>query len=118
MVVVGDRNDADEERVWRALDGLHAEQPITLVVHGAAMVRQTGELVGVDLHADTWARVHWIKVEPHPPDWLTWSEDAEAMRTRQMIGRGAHLVLLVGDNRVAIEAAERLGVCVRRLSAN
>ena len=47
VIVCGGRNYSDRKRVFTTLDALHAETPITVLMHGDAR--------GADALADDWA---------------------------------------------------------------
>lgn len=117
IIVCGGREYADRERVFAALDRVHAKRQITLLVHGACMNEATGELSGADRWADEWARERGVQVEPHPADWTTWGKSAGPMRNQQMANAGAHgLVAFPGDagTRSMCVHAERNGIPVWR----
>lgn len=90
IIVCGADDYEDRERVFAALDLAHERQPITLLVHGAALNLKKGELLGVDRWADEWALERDVAVERHPAAFATWGKSAEAMRQKQMFERGAH----------------------------
>lgn len=90
IIISGQDDYQDRDRVFAALDLAYSRKPITLLVHGAALDPRKGELIGVDRWADEWARARGVAVESNPADRATWGRSAEAMRNKQMCERGAH----------------------------
>lgn len=59
ILVAGGRRYFNMSALSEALDRLHAERPVTLVVHGAAS--------GADTLSGRWAKEHGIPCTPYPP---------------------------------------------------
>jgi hypothetical protein len=49
------------EAIWREMDSIHADDPIELLIHGAAR--------GADSIAAQWAARRGIPLDPHPAAW-------------------------------------------------
>jgi hypothetical protein len=62
------------------LDVIHQATPIAVVIHGAA--------AGADAHADSWARLKGISVEPYKANWRTHGAKAGPIRNQQMLDAG------------------------------
>ncbi len=73
VIVTGGRDYADRDALWAALDLIHAETPIRLVVHGAAgnswPIVIAEKMGGADKFAHEWARAHRVYSYPEPADW-------------------------------------------------
>ena len=81
LIVTGGRNYADRAHVWQVLNRIHAEAPITMLVHGAA--------AGADRLAAEWAVARGVPQEPHPADWRRFGKGAGPQRNRAMLNSGA-----------------------------
>lgn len=117
IIVCGGRDYEDRERVFHALDMLHAREPITLIVHGACRRSGEREMCGADRWAHQWALARGVKPEPHPAEWDMWGEKAGPMRNKQMAEMGAHgCVAFPGGRGTAnmVRHAERFGIPVWR----
>lgn len=55
LLVCGGRHIAVQKRVWRILDGIHANHTITCVIEGRS------PLGGADLHAQRWAEADGVE---------------------------------------------------------
>lgn len=77
VLVTGGRNFRDRAILFRALDSINAETPITEIIHGNAR--------GADWLADQWASVAKISVRRFPADWKAHGKAAGPIRNRQMI---------------------------------
>lgn len=77
VIVCGGRTYDDQETVERVLDELHAQDPITLLVHGGAS--------GADTLAHHWAEKHRIKRKIYLPDWYLHGQAAGPIRNAQML---------------------------------
>lgn len=80
ILVCGGRDYTDREAVFAAFDRVHAKQPITLLIHGAAR--------GADALADDWARARGVPREPHPADWAKHGRSAGPRRNWRMLEAG------------------------------
>lgn len=87
LCVSGSRDYVDRAYLFGVLDGIHASQDVTVLIHGAAR--------GADQLADEWAASHRIKRLPFPADWNahrpkdpTKKNPAGAIRNRHMLESG------------------------------
>lgn len=79
VVVTGGRDYADRQRLFGALDALHARLPITLLIHGGAQ--------GADHLAWVWARERGIPDEVYFADWNL-GRKAGPLRNQRMLDEG------------------------------
>jgi hypothetical protein len=79
VLVTGGRDYRAAYTVAQALDTIHAETPISLLVHGAAR--------GLDMLAHAWGErvLGWEKVRPFPADWERDGRLAGPIRNSQML---------------------------------
>lgn len=77
LLVAGGRDFSDREQLYRVLDQLHAETPLTALIHGAAR--------GADTLAASWARVRQVAVVPCPADWCKYGRSAGPIRNLSML---------------------------------
>lgn len=77
LLVCGGRDYADRENVFRALDELHREPGIAVVIHGAAK--------GADELAAEWAKARGIEQETYPADWKKHGRAAGPIRNGEML---------------------------------
>jgi hypothetical protein len=61
VLVCGGRDFSDRDRLAAILGAVHAEQPFSTLIHGAAP--------GADMLAGEWAISRGIPVAPFPADW-------------------------------------------------
>jgi len=80
VIVSGGREFTDEDMLFAALDRFHAEQPISLLIHGAAR--------GADTLAGAWAKSRSVPVAAFPADWTKHGRAAGPIRNRQMLDEG------------------------------
>jgi hypothetical protein len=80
LLVAGGRTHGDAVHVFRQLDAIHAERPITTVIHGAAQ--------GADTLGGLWALAKGIPVEAHPADWEQHGRAAGPIRNAAMLATG------------------------------
>ncbi len=71
---------ADKDRMWAALDYIHARTPITLLIHGAA--------TGADTMAGRWAKERGVSVQEFPANWLDFRQEAGKIRNKHMLDEG------------------------------
>lgn len=92
LLVCGGRNYSDIEHINRTLDTLHADRPITRLIHGAAR--------GVDTHAAAWGirTIGAENVDPYPADWSDTSHPDALIRRNH---RGRRYDLKAGHRRNA-----------------
>lgn len=129
LLVTGGRDYRDRAHVFATLDAIHAETPVTLLVHGAA--------TGADGLARDWAIERGIKHFPFPADWndihhpeavvkqrrdgTLYDAAAGPRRNRRMLDEGKPDMVLAfpgdkGTGNCIWEATQR-GVPVRRCKA-
>jgi len=108
VLVTGGRDYADQSRVDEALDTVHADSPITVIIHGAA--------TGADTLAADWARRHGIPTDPHPARWDDFSEPCVNRNQRMLaaLGTAGLCVALPGGRGTAdmVARALKAGVSV------
>lgn len=85
VLVCGGRDYIEFEREYDVLDAIHAETPITLLIHGAAS--------GADSIAARWAQMRGITEEGHPADWMKYDHRAGPIRNEAMLARNPDLVV-------------------------
>lgn len=81
VLVCGGRSFDDRAALFTALDMIHDETPISLIIHGAAS--------GADTLANTWAAERNVERHAYPANWLTFGKKAGPMRNQLMIADGA-----------------------------
>lgn len=74
------RAGQDRAFLYRALDRLHQERPISIVIHGDAD--------GADRLSGRWAESRGIPVRAFPADWDTYRRAAGPIRNKQMLDEG------------------------------
>lgn len=77
LLVCGGRSYANRGFLSAVLDGIHAAEPVTLLVHGAAR--------GADTLAHEWAMKRGIACAAHPADWDTYGRAAGSLRNQEML---------------------------------
>lgn len=80
LLVCGGRDYTDQERMFAALDLLHQQKPVTVLIHGAAP--------GADRLAAKWAEWKAIRREPYPADWDRYGNKAGPIRNQTMLEIG------------------------------
>ena len=80
VLVFGGRDYGDRQRVFRALDALHAKHGVSLVIHGGAR--------GADSLGGQWAQERWVPVKVFMADWSTHGKRAGPLRNQQMLDEG------------------------------
>lgn len=96
--------------MFRALDMLHARNPIGILVHGACPT-------GADKWADEWAAERNVEREPWPADWKRLGPAGGPVRNHLMANMGAAgLVAFPGGNGTVnmIREAKRANIQVWR----
>jgi YspA, cpYpsA-related SLOG family len=108
ILVCGGRDYSDGRALKEALDAIHAERPVTRLIHGAAR--------GADSLAAGWARSRGIPALRFPADWKKDGKAAGFIRNTKMLREGlpelvvafpggkgtAHMVKLARDAGVAV----------------
>lgn len=85
LAVTGGRNFNERDAVYAALDNIHNETPVTLLIHGVAS--------GADTLAGEWAKSRGVPVEEHPADWKAYGRMAGPLRNAAMIRRRPDVVV-------------------------
>lgn len=80
VLVCGGRDFTDRDRVFRELDDLHVQKPITLVIHGGAK--------GADRSAEAWAMSRAVPFRRFLADWKTLGKGAGPVRNARMLADG------------------------------
>lgn len=83
LLVCGGRAFSDARLLTDTLNLIHAETPITCVIHGANPGTPTA--MGADAMADLWATSRGIAVERFAADWKTYGRAAGPMRNEKML---------------------------------
>lgn len=120
VLVCGGRNFADYAMVAAVLDKVHAQSPITLLIHGDCNnpddPKFKGELtiLGADQLAARWARRKAIPYLSHPADWDKFSGQAGPIRNGEMARQWRPKVVIAfpgdrGTNNM-IKQARELGI--------
>ncbi len=86
VLVCGGRDYADEAAVFAVLDLLHAERPISVLIHGAAR--------GADTLAASWARRRGIQGQAFPANWRKHGKAAGPVRNAQMLEEGQPVLVV------------------------
>lgn len=77
MLVCGGRDFNDAAMVEQVLGAVHAQRPITCLIHGAAR--------GADTLGKLWALARGIEQTPYPADWNKHGKSAGPIRNRWML---------------------------------
>jgi hypothetical protein len=91
VLVCGGRDYRDRVRVFEALDRLHAERKISVVIEGGQRTRdpKTREIVGgADYWGNRWADWRCISFTTMWADWRTYGAAAGPIRNQLMIDKG------------------------------
>lgn len=111
VLVCGGRDFANEAYIWRSLDRLHAEKPITALMQGGAR--------GVDTIAGAWARTKpEIQRFVCRADWEKHGKAAGPKRNARMLEWEPDLVVAFPGGRGTadmVRRAEAAGVPVKRV---
>jgi hypothetical protein len=77
VLVTGGRKYTDRERVYSALDAVHAKHGVTLLIEGGA--------TGADRLSRDWARLRRVPYETCDADWNRYGKVAGLLRNSQML---------------------------------
>jgi hypothetical protein len=80
LLVTGGRDYRDFQAIAALLDDLHAQTPITILIHGVAR--------GTDSLAAAWAAYRNIPTKAFPADWTTYGKAAGHIRNQRMLTEG------------------------------
>jgi len=78
--VCGGRDYRDAAHVDKVLQQIGAEQPITVLIHGAAR--------GADQLGEAWGLKQGLQLEAYPADWHTYGLSAGPRRNQEMLTKG------------------------------
>lgn len=81
ILVFGGREYRDKDRVFRALDAVHAKHTITQIIHGKCPT-------GADKFADDWAKSRGVPFRDFPAAWKQFGKSAGPRRNQQMLDEG------------------------------
>jgi YspA, cpYpsA-related SLOG family len=82
VLICGGRNFADKMFLKKTLDAIHAETPITCIIHGSN--KKTGSK-GADRLAMYWAGLTGVKKESYEADWDLHGRKAGPIRNTEML---------------------------------
>ena len=90
VLVTGGRDFTDRDLVFRALDAIHLETPIGLVVHGAcglddAEAFDWKRMRGADRCAHEWAAARFVPAKSMPAAWTAFGPAAGPIRNKEMV---------------------------------
>ena len=80
VLVCGGRHYQYFGTVWRVLNAMNRETPITAII--------TGGCSGADTFAEEWARNGNVPVEVYKADWYTYERAAGPIRNAKMLAEG------------------------------
>lgn len=114
ILVCGGREYADIDKVYEVLDRLHEQNPITMLVHGAAR--------GADSLADAWAVDNSVPQDPIAAEWNRYRNYAGPIRNREMVIKHRDITLVVAfpggsGTRDMIKVAAMAGITVMEVRA-
>jgi YspA, cpYpsA-related SLOG family len=108
ILVCGGRDYSNGRALNEALDAIHAERPVTRLIHGAAR--------GADSFAADWARSRGIPALRFPADWKKDGKAAGFIRNTKMLreGRPELVVAFPGGKGTAhmVKSARDAGIAV------
>jgi len=100
VIVCGGCAVGDKDSTFSALDKLHAEKPIAVIVHGGTH--------GADALAGQWAEARAIAVEVFAPNWKRFGRSgAVHKRNQQMVDAGADLCVAFPGGRGTADVIKR-----------
>lgn len=113
IIVCGGRTYDNRKHVFKTLDAIHADCPITAVIHGNAK--------GADNLADDWA-MGKCETLTFPPLWEVHGKSAGPKRNQQMLdeGRPDMVVAFPGSRGTAdmVRRAKAAGIIVRVIQSD
>jgi hypothetical protein len=85
LATTGGRDYRDRLAVFRRLDAIHKETPITLLIHGACCDKDTGWLCGADEWCQLWALRRGVPYVGVPARWDKYGNAAGPIRNQAII---------------------------------
>ena len=114
VLVCGGRHYSGRQRVFAALDELHDDKGVCLIIEGGA--------TGADFLAREWAMARGVPFKTYDAEWTTYGKPAGPIRNAKMLADGKpDMVLAFPGNRGTadmIAQATRAGVPAIRSIAN
>jgi len=114
ILVCGGRDYVDNCKVTAELDAIHAEKPVTELIHGAAR--------GADSLAAAWAKSRGIPARAFPADWKRHGKSAGYIRNTTMLHEGNPdmVIAFPGGSGTGhmIQLAESKGFPVKKITNN
>lgn len=111
VLVCGGRDYNNYQKVKETLDRIHAQYPITLLIHGDAK--------GADKLGERWAKEHGVPDKPYPARWNVDGKAAGPIRNQKMLDRELPhgVVAFPGGNgtRDMISRAKKAGITVKNV---
>lgn len=110
VLVCGGRDFVRWQCVKDTLDAIHAETPITAIVHGNAR--------GADHLGGTWARTQMVQEIACPANWARDGKRAGPIRNQNMLGHSPVLVVAFPGGRGTadmVKRARNAGIAVREI---
>lgn len=80
VIICGSRTFSERKVLFNAMDNIHKENPITLVIEGEAL--------GADTLGRQWAEANNIPVQAYHADWKKLKRAAGPIRNTQMLKEG------------------------------
>jgi len=126
VCVCGGRDYYDIARLYRTLDAVNRETPISQLVQGgqAQFDKDLGVYIGADFLADSWAWKRGVARREFKARWIEFGPSAGPRRNKEMAEQSG-MALCIAFPRAngewgsgtlnMISHAERLGVSVRRI---
>lgn len=99
ILVCGGRDYNRTAMVCSVLDRLHAQDPISFVIHGNAR--------GADSEAKYWAKSRGVKDIACPAEWSKHGKRAGPIRNQNMLGHGPVLVVAFPGGRGTVDMVKR-----------
>jgi hypothetical protein len=113
VLVCGGRDYDDADQLYFFLDQLHAERPITKIVHGAA--------TGADTLGAMWGLVNHVFSAGYPANWKQYGKAAGMIRNQEMLAaEKIDLVVACPGGRGTadmVRRATKAGIPVRRVTS-
>lgn len=112
VLVCGGRDYVRRDVLFSVLNSEHAQDPITLLIHGG--------MTGADSLAGDWARHVGVKWEAYPAYWRSEGKAAGPIRNARMLAEGKPdlVIAFPGNSGTAdmVSKAMRAGVATHRIS--